>query len=327
MRRPGPLLRRLFVALVVAATLTACGGGGGGAPSRPDPAPTAPTTPPSASDTRSARDVVAELQARLDLWRQLPPADRAAQAAPFGPDLERALAKVAGTRFENQVAYWLATWRFEYAGGKDVEPCLARIAASQWPAFKHFAKVLAVQLELRHGDLDAAEGDAEKLFAEMPEYQSLLNQVALHRKVGSAPPMTSGRNISGGPADPSTRPEDWLLFVVLDPLDDEHLYLLQCALDEAARPELGRRMRVVCVTGGSNVLGEAAQCRALRNSRLLDLLWEPANAAGQNPWRVAWGMAEKENALILLGPGPQRLVLAVLDGHPEDLRGLLVPEK
>jgi hypothetical protein len=278
---------------------------------------------PTAADNRSAREVVADMQARIDAWRRQDPAERDKLAPPFGPDLEHALDRVAGTSFENTVAFWLANWRFEYAGGDGVEPCLERINSSQWPAFKHFGKVLRVQLELRHGDLDNAAKDVDELVALMPEYAPLKNQVALHRLVGQPPPMTDGRNLTGGPADPATRPEPWILFVVLDPLNDENLYLLQKTLAEAARPENRSRMRVVCVTGDSNILAVTAKCQALPGSERLDVLWEPAGTDGTNPWRTAWGMSEHETALLLLGPGPKRLIMAVLDGHPEDLRGLL----
>jgi len=304
----------MFAAIIALTALAGCGGGDADTPR---------TTPPTAADTRSARDVVHDMQIRIDAWRRQDPAERTRQAPPFGPDLEHALNQVAGTRYENTVAYWLADWRFEYAGGAGVEPCLERINSSQWPAYKNFAKVLRLQLELRRGDLVAADKDAEDLATMMPEYAPLRNQVALHKRVGQEAPMTTGKNLTGGPADPCTRDEPWILFVVLDPLNDETMYLLQTCLDEASRPENRARMRVVCVTGASNILEVTAQCRAMPGSERLDVLWEPANADGVNPWRSAWAMSDHQTALILMGPGPKRLIMAVLDGHPEDLRGLL----
>jgi hypothetical protein len=263
------------------------------------------------------------MQLRIDNWQHQPPADRARQAPPFGPDLEQALKQVAGTNYVNTVAYWLASWRFEYAGGAGVDTCLDQINASQWPAYKEFGKVLRLQLELRHGDLTNAQKDADALSQLTPEYAPLENQVALHKRIGQDPPLTSGKNLSGGPADPATRAEPWILYVTLDPLNDENLYLLQTCLDEAARPENRERMRVVCVTGDSNILAVTAQTRAMPGAERLDVLWAPADANGVNPWRAAWAMSDHQTSMILLGPGPKRLIMAVLDSHPEDLRGML----
>jgi hypothetical protein len=275
-------------------------------------------------DEQSAARELDALEARIRAWQALPPAQREEQGKGFGADLERVLADVAGTSSQNKVLYWLADWRMHYALGAGVKECLDKLDHSPSSKMKGMGERLRVEWLLRTGDVAQARTIAERLVAQVPEWGGLMNLVALHELVGKPPPRTAGANISGGPEDPAaTRTEPWMVYLIIDSLDDENRFLLGRWLGEIARPEYAGRARLTLVTSEGTPLGAIAKTRDLPGVQLMDMLWaSPAQGGDAEAWRTAWGLSPRQRAAAVLGPGPKRLILAIAT-EPEDLRALL----
>ncbi len=282
-------------------------------------------TPEAEADQRErdAQRVLDELEGKVLAWRALAPEERERQAGDFGPRLERALDDVKGTTSQNKVLLWLAGWRMTYANGKGVAECLDRLEASPSLKVKGLGERLRVEYLLKAGDLPQARKRAQVLVERIPEFQPVLNLVFLHEMVGQPPPLTTGKNLTGGPDDPATRPEAWLVYVFTDVLDDENQYQLKRWLAEAARPEYAGAARIVCVTSESTPLGALTKSRGIPGSERMDVLWaSPAAGGDAEAWQRAWKLSPRQSVSVLLGPPPKRTIMAILD-RPEDLRAVL----
>jgi hypothetical protein len=219
------------------------------------------------------------------------------------------------------VLYWLAAWRQEYAAGVGVDDALDRLDSCRLPKLKGFGEYLRVQQRLRQGDTADARRRATALVARIPEFQSLMNLVWLYEQIGRPPPRTGGQSIAGGEDDPATaRTQPWLVYLFIDVLNADGLYDLKRYLAETARPEYGGKVRLVCVTSEGTPLTALSKVRTLPGGNDLDLLWASPNQGGDaEDWRKAWNLAPRQNASVLLGPGPKRVIMAVLS-RPDELR-------
>ncbi|MBA3710662.1 MAG: hypothetical protein H0W83_17795, partial [Planctomycetes bacterium] len=283
-----------------------------------------PGPAPAAQRDRDAERTVDELESRVTTVRAMAPDERAIHEARMGPDLEGAAADVAGTPSENKVLYWLAAWRLEYAGGKGVDDALDRLDASRYAKIKGFGEYLRVEHRLRQGDIGDAKRRATALVERIPEFQPLLNLVWLHEQVGRPPPRTAGQSIAGGADDPaSARHEPWLLYLFIDVLNADGLYTLKLYLNEAARPSYSGKVRVVCVTSEGTPLNALSKIRTLPHGSDLDVLWaSPTEGGDADEWRTAWNRASRQNAAVLLGPGPKRVIMGILS-RSEELRAII----
>jgi hypothetical protein len=147
--------------------------------------------------------------------------------------------------------------------------------------------------------------------------------VVFHETVGSAAPKIVTNNLTGGPDEPvSKRSEPWLFYLFLDVLDDRGLFLIQRYLDALAVLPATQR-RFVCVTFESNILNATARLRSLPSASEIDLLWVNANKGG-NVKEVtdAWKLPKQNPHIALLGPGPNRTIMAV-EVTPESLKTML----
>ncbi|MBA2481860.1 MAG: hypothetical protein H0V44_14440 [Planctomycetes bacterium] len=282
---------------------------------------TGPT--PAQQNDRDAERVVAELEPRISTARALPPEERMRAEQQLGDDLERAAAEVAGTALENKVLYWLAAWRLEYAAGAGVDDALDRLDACRLPKLKGFGEYLRVQHRLRQGDTADAKRRATALIERIPEFQSLSNQVWLYEQIGRPPPRTSGQSIAGGADDPaSAREQPWLVYLFVDVLNAEGLHELKRYVAEIARLEYAGKVRAVLVTSEGTPLNALAKVRTVPGGSELDVLWaSPAEGGDAGEWRKAWNLAPRQNANVLLGPGPKRVIMAILS-RPEELRAI-----
>ena len=270
-----------------------------------------------------ARAVLKDLEPQLTAWQSLPPDQKDAKGRDFGPIFERALKQVQGTTSENKVLLWLADWRLHYQLGVGVLPLLDRLNALPTLRVKSFGDRIRVEYLVQRGDLRKARTLAESLVASIPEWSDLLALVALHERVGGVPPRTAGANVTGGPADPATRPEAYLLYCMVPDLEPANLYWFVCFLNEVARPDYHGSVRVVVVTSDSTPLELAAKIRAEPNAALCDALWaSPEDANGYEAWRASWTLDPTQRAAVMLGQAPRRLILAV-PVEPEQLRVLL----
>jgi len=274
----------------------------------------------------TGQEVLADLEPRMAAWRALPPDQRLEQGRAFGPELESALKTARGSSAQNKILLWLADWRWRYADGQGVDSCLDELDASKFPQVKAWGQRLRVLWLLRNGDVRQARDKAQDLVSRIPEFQPLLNLVLLHESIGHRPPRTAGQNLSGGPDDPAAgRTSRYLVYVFMDALDTEALFVLRNWLLEASNPAYLGQVRIVLVTSESPPLGVEGKIRTLPGLDLLDVLWAPPGAdadAGVVDWRTAWKLSPDQLIQVVLGPGPKRLILAV-PFEPEDLRILL----
>jgi hypothetical protein len=322
-------LQRLCLAccaLLIALVPSGCGDARGQAVTTPPPAPTeGGDDRANAAREDDARAVLRDLQPQLEAWQALPPDQKDAKGRDFGPIFERALTQVQGTTSENKVLLWLADWRLHYQNGDGVLPLLNRLDALPTLRVKNFGERIRVEYLVQRGDLRKARTIAEALVAQIPEWSDLVALVALHERVGGAPPRTAGTNVSGGPADPATRTDSYLLYCIAPDLEPANLYWFECFLNEVGRPEYRGSVRVVLVTSDSTPLELAAKVRAEANGALCDVLWaSPEDASGYEAWRAAWTLDPAQRAAVVLGPPPRRLILAV-PVEPVQLRVLLPP--
>lgn len=312
----------LLSLLLTFVPLAGCGGDARSGASAPPPSP-AEDDQTRRERERQAQAVMEDMDARISAWNQLPPAEREREGRSFGPEFERVLAEVHGTTSENKALLWLANWRLHYQNGAGVLDCLNRLDSLPTLRVKGYGEQLRVLYLVHVGDLAEARRRAESLVARIPDWSWLLQLIALHERIGQAPPITAGTNISGGPADPATRPEPYLLYCFTDALTPDTSYWFSTYLEEAQRPEYQSRIHVVLVSGDTPPLALAARVRQLPGGSGVDVLWSPPNHDGTpSPLRSAWQLYPGQCAAVILGPAPHRLILDV-PSDPVALRVLL----
>ena len=182
---------------------------------------------------------------------------------------------------------------------------------------------LRVLLRLRQGRVSEARAMATGLVERIPEFSPLLQLVVFHETVGSIAPKVVSNNLTGGPDEPvSKRQEPWLFYLFIDALDDQALFLLQRYLDAMSILPTTER-RFVCVTFDANLLSATTRVRSLPRANEIDLLWaNPNNGGNASEWLKAWKLPTQNPHIALLGPGPNRTIMAV-EMTPESLRDLL----
>ncbi len=284
------------------------------------------------SDPNSARNVEAEAELTAiddELLRvsALPPAQRRQRELAMEPRLEHAVEVATGTRLENKAVYYHANWRYTFRDGDGVEPLLNRLAGLSSPAMKAIGARLRVLLLLRQGKVAEARTMAQALVAEVPEFSPLMERVTYHETIGAAAPRVISRNLSGGPDDPvGKRPEPWLFYLFVDLVDDHSLFLIDRYLDALGVLPADQR-RLVCVTFESNLLSATTRMRNHPRAGEIDLLWaSPGENGNVKEWATAWKLPSQNPHIALLGPGPDRTIMAV-EVTPENLRSLLAPAK
>ncbi len=310
------------IGLLFLALLGSCG----------DPAPRGASTTPVVQSTltdksaddlakdREALALISAMETRFAALGALPPAERLRAEQGLEPDLIRLAERTAGSKHENKAVYWLANWRVAYAGGRDADQALDRLDKLPSPAFKSAGGNLRVQALLRTGRVAEARRQAPALVEKVPEFQPLLNLVALYERIGTKPPRTACANLSGGVADPAReRTEPWLLYVFTDTLDAETAFQVQRYLDDVVA--LGAQARLVCVATDGNPLNATTRFNTLHGVERADLLWaNPNDLTDPDDWHTAW-LLPPGLCTVLLGPGPERRIMGV-QVAPEDLRAL-----
>jgi hypothetical protein len=282
---------------------------------------------PNAARTNEAEAQLAAIEDELTRLAALPPAARRQREEALEPRLNRALEAATGTRLENKAVFYLANWRYSFRDGDGTEALLNRLYSLPSPAMKSLGTRLRVLLLLRQGKVTDAKAMAQSLVAEVPEFAPLMQRVVFHESIGAAAPKVVSRNLSGGPDEPvSKRSEVWLFYLFIDALDDNSIYLIDRYLDSLSVLPPDQR-RLVCVTFESNLLGATTRLRSHPRASEIDLLWaSPGETGNAKEWQTAWKLPAGTPHLALLGPGPDRTIMAV-EVTPEDLRKLLTPAK
>ena len=257
----------------------------------------------------------------------LAPAARRERELTLEPRLEKMVNTATGTRMENKAVYYLANWRYTYRDGEGVEQLLTRLNGLPSPAMKSTGVRLRVLVMLRQGRVAEAKAMAQVLVADVPEFSQLLERVTFHETIGAAGPKIASRNLTGGPDEPVTkRTESWLFYLFVDTIDEASLDLIERYLDALAVLPADQR-RLVCVTFESNLLSATSRIRNHARASEIDLLWaSPGDNGNAKEWRSAWKLPSQNPHIALLGPGPDRTIMAV-EVTPENLRMLLAPAK
>lgn len=262
--------------------------------------------PPSLDDTPDAAAVSLALDRDLRTLAALPPGDKAAAESAFGPRLRRDLDACRGTRHENKPLYMLAQWTLVH-GGADAPVAtlrlLDRLDLLPAPAYRHAGRLLRVQALLRLGRVAEARQIAAPLLRDVPEFGAVaMARVAFHEQVGLPAPPLPGVAAGGGSAIADAAP---LLLAFVDPSDAQAgAWLAPLRTAAEAGP-----VQCIAVAGGGDLLSSAALAGTWR----LPVRWlRPGDQA-----LAAWRIAVLPSA-VLLGPGPERVILAV-DPRPADL--------
>jgi hypothetical protein len=202
----------------------------------------------------------------------------------------------------------LVQWTLVHGGQSapsDVLPMLDRLDILPAPAYRNAGKALRVQALLRSGRLSEARQIAEALEREVPEFGAL-RRVQFHEQVGQPAQPLPGTAVGG-----SEIPSEPFLLVCFIGMPDAEAEGWLTPLRKTAGP----RLRVVAVATAGDLLAAATVGSAWG----VDVRWlrqdDPALAA----WKVP-GLP----AAVLLGPGPQRLILAI-DPTAADLQKLSGP--
>lgn len=280
---------------------------------------------PNAERNAQAEAELVALDDELARNANLPPAARHERELKLEPRLEQVLETAAGTRMENKAVYYLANWRYTYRDGEGVDQLLNRLNGLPSPAMKSTGVRLRVLLLLRQGRVGEAKTMAQALVADVPEFSPLLERVVFHETIGASAPKITSRNLTGGPDEPvAKRSEPWLFYLFVDTIDDGSLFLIERYLDALAVLPPDQR-RLVCVTFESNLLSATSRIRNHPRASEIDLLWaSPGENGNAKEWRTAWKLPSQNPHIALLGPGPDRTIMAV-EVTPENLRMLLTP--
>ena len=280
---------------------------------------------PNAAQVAEAETQLTGIDEELKRASSMPPAQRLQHELTLESRLERALETSAGTRSENKALYYFANWRYSYREGEGVDMLLDRLNGLSSPARKNSGVRLRVLLLLRQGKVAEARAMAQALIAEVPEFSPVMERVTFHETIGTPAPKIVSRNLSGGPDEPiSKRTEPWLFYVFVNVFDDASLFLLDrylAALDVLPADQ----RRVVCVTFESNLLSATSRLRSFPRAKEIDLLWaSPGENGNAKEWITVWKLPSQNPHIALLGPGPDRTIMAV-EVTPDNLRMLLMP--
>jgi hypothetical protein len=282
---------------------------------------------PDAAQTREAEAHLVAIEEELQRIALLTPSSRHERELAMEPSLKRAVEVATGTRVENKAVFYLANWRYSYREGEGVEPLLNRLAGLPSPAMKGLGSRLRVLLLLRQGRVADARTMAQDLIDRVPEFSPVMERVVFHETVGARAPMVVSRNLTGGPDEPvAKRSEAWLFYLFVDAIDDQTVFLIERYLDALEVLPVAER-RLVCVTFDANLLNATSRVRTLPRAAEIDLLWANPNQGGNaGEWVKAWKLPAQNPHIALLGPGPDRTIMAV-ELTPESLRTLLAPTK
>lgn len=261
--------------------------------------------PPSTADSPDAAAVVARLEDDLRALAEVPPERRHGAEVAFGARLRRDLDACRGTRYENKPLYLLAQWLVVH--GEDDEAAaevlrlIDRLETLPGPAFRNAGRALRVRALLRLGRSGEARQVAEQLQRDLPEFGALA-MVAFAEMVGTASPPLPGTHVAG-----SAPAADGFVLLAFAPRPDEGVR----AWLDTFRAAASQRISVVLVACGGDMLAAAAAGGWAGEVRWL---------RAEDPALAAWRLPALPTS-VLLGPGPQRTVLAV-DVRPGDLRRL-----
>lgn len=264
-----------------------------------DPAPSMADSPDAEAVTRSIDD---DLRAMANL----PFAQRSAAEQAFGPRLRADLAACRGTRYENKPLYLLAQWTLTHGGGTGPDEVLrlvTRLDTLPAPAFRKAGQALRVYALLRLGRLAEARQIAVQLEHEVPEFGAL-RRVEFHEQIGLPAPALPGTTVTGA-AEP---PADGFVLVAFLGMPDAAAEAWLMPLKNAA----GATIRTVAVTTGGDLLAAATVASAWG----VEVRWLRQGDPALGQWRVPVLPMS-----VLLGPGPQRTIIAV-DVRPDQLAAL-----
>jgi len=261
---------------------------------------------PSMAESMDAATVVRELEADLRALGGLPAAQQEAAQRAFGARLQRDLAVCKGTRYENKPLYWLAQWTLTYGGDEGPQEVLRlidRLDILPSPAFRNAGRALRVFALLRLGRLPEARNLAESLEREVPEFGAL-RRVEFHELVGQPAPALPGTVISGA----GEAPDQAFILVAFLGMPDAAAESWLNPLQAAA----GERVRVAVVATAGDLLTATTVASAWG----VEVRWLRQGDQSLVDWRLPVMPTS-----VLLGPGPQRVVVAV-ELQPGQLRRL-----
>jgi hypothetical protein len=287
--------RRSFVlsaCLLVLLVLAGCEGGR-------DPAPSMAESPDAEAVTRA-------IETDLRAMANLPYNRRSVAEMAFGQRLRSDLEVCRGTRYENKPLYLLAQWTLVHggeAGPTEVLRLVDRLEILPAPAFRKAGQALRVFALLRLGRLAEAKRIAVQLEGEVPEFGAL-RRVEFYEQIGLPAPPLPGTTVTGGGESSA----DGFVLVAFLGMPDAAAEAWLKPLKDAA----GATVRTVAVATGGDLLAAATVASAWG----VEVRWLRQGDPALAQWRVPVLPMS-----VLLGPGPQRIIVAV-DVRPGQLTAL-----
>ena len=261
---------------------------------------------PSLSDPEDAAAVAMRLDADVARMADLPQTQRLEAEASFGPRLRHDLDVCRGTRHENKPLYLLAQWSMVYGGEQGPAEALRmvdRLEILPAPAYRNAGKALRVYALLGLGRLAEARPIAVDLERDLPEFGAL-RRVEFYELVGQAMPPLPGTVVSGG----ADIPDSLFLLVAFLGMPDAAAEGWLLPLKNAG----GERVRTIAVATAGDLLAASTVASAWG----VEVRWTRQS----DPVLAGWRLPVLPMA-VLLGPGPNRLIVAV-DPTPERLQRL-----
>ncbi len=258
---------------------------------------------PSMADPADAAAISSSLESDVRAMTDLSPAAKAQAEIAFGPRLRRDLEACRGTRYENKPLYLLAQWTLVHGRPEEVLPLLDRLDILPAPAYRNAGKAVRVAALLRLGRLAEARPIAMQLEETVPEFGAL-RRVQFHETVGRPAPPLPGTVVSGS----GDIPDASFILLAFIGMPDAAAESWLLPLKDAG----GERVRTVAVATAGDLLAASTVASAWG----VEVRWTRVTNESLAPWRLpVLPMA------VLLGPGPERLVVAV-DPEPGQLQRL-----
>jgi len=260
---------------------------------------------PSMAESPSASEVVRKLDADVRAMAELSGAMRDQAEQAFGPRLHKDLELCRGTRYENKPLYLLAQWTMVHGDEHAPETVIRlvdRLEILPAPAFRNAGRALRVMALLRLGRVAEARPIAEQLEELVPEFGAL-RRVEFYDLVGQPAAAIPGLVVTGR----SDFPADSFVLLAFIAMPDVVTESWLMPLKSAG----GDRVRTIAVATAGDMLAAASAA-----SWGVEVRWLRQGDPAMAGWRLpALPMT------VLLGPGPNRAIVAV-DVRPAQLAAL-----
>lgn len=271
-------------------------------------------TPAAPERLAEAQAAIEAFDAELERIRSLPPAEQRSAEAALGQRFDALIKDCRDTRHLNKALFLKANWLLVYRNGDDCLETLEALYRQEYSAFKQAARLTHARLLLAQGDIPAARQMAERLVTTIPEFAGILDIIALHERIGSLAPASSGSSLLAGSDDPRDRDEPWVLCWFGRLGDPEQRYqALRWAREFSEESAYHEQIALVIVCRDASPIFalQHFQSDFTELQSVANLIWNQGSR-DQEPIDVAWNLPSGSHCVLL---DPKRTILAVDPSH------------